>query len=388
LRKRAARKIDLFADDLSVIPESVVPTSSQIDAPESSQVQQPISQRSEAKDSQDSQSLGAETGVGCQERGTWTRADRQTMALGKSRLKRRAATAGTQTQSQFNFGFDDAFDIDRKAEAAAAEIQEVYEQTKAAAGPPPAKRQRTTTRATSEAMSNTEGMQVDEPDEAVEEVEDPMQSMLRKAREAQTQQASTRRTQSSMPPPPPRQTRARAPSEEAKEAVEPVWTSKKSKTQKEAAKTGESEVGHPDQDPQFLTAISKAKKTKSAMDELDKEFNDLRIPKLREKDVVPASSMRYDHPDWNLVDDFDDEMRGNFIQVVKKDLFRKDLGRKEPVRVDDGRPNFKKFKKASVWGYLQLRFIVADWAEERRAKRTSEDDLGCSELGRRRDGRT
>ena len=50
------------------------------------------------------------------------------------------------------------------------------------------------------------------------------------------------------------------------------------------------------------------------------------------------------------MDEFNDDLRGNFIQIVRKDLFRKDkpldryigVGRE---RLDDGRPNFKKFKK-------------------------------------------
>jgi len=48
------------------------------------------------------------------------------------------------------------------------------------------------------------------------------------------------------------------------------------------------------------------------------------------------------------VDQFDDDLRGNFIQIVKTDLYRKDVGRKDAVRVEDGRPNFKKFKKKNI----------------------------------------
>jgi hypothetical protein len=40
-------------------------------------------------------------------------------------------------------------------------------------------------------------------------------------------------------------------------------------------------------------------------------------------------------------------MRGNFIQIVKMDLMRKDGGRRQATTTDDGRPNFKKFKKVS-----------------------------------------
>ena len=211
-------------------------------------------------------------------------------------------------------------------------------------------------------------MDVDEPEEILEEVEDPMQTMLRRAREAKTQHASAsaaRKTQSSMPLPSANTTRNRSPSEEM-EAVETIRPTKKTKKEMEVAKGKKATDAQPDQDPRFLTAITKARKTRNAMDQLDKEFNDLRIPKLKEKDVVPARAMAYDHPDWNLVDDFDDELRGNFIQIVKKDLYRRDLGRKDAVRVEDGRPNFKKFKKVCHVTWCLRRSQRADGTEKYR----------------------
>jgi len=180
-------------------------------------------------------------------------------------------------------------------------------------------------------------MDIDDTEEA-EEVEDPMEDLKRKARAAITQASAPRKPTQSMVPPPSChvKNRVRSPSEEVEEI--------ESKTKK-SKKAGETTAVTKDQN--FLQAISKATKSKKAIDELDKEFNNLRIPKIKGKDVIPATSTTYDHPDWNLVDEFDDELRGNFIQIVKKDLFRKDLGEKRVERVDDGRPNFKKFKKVS-----------------------------------------
>ena len=59
LRRRAAKKIDLFEDDLSVIPESA-PMPMEIEPSQSTQRVVSSTQRSEVKDSQDSQSQGME----------------------------------------------------------------------------------------------------------------------------------------------------------------------------------------------------------------------------------------------------------------------------------------------------------------------------------------
>lgn len=121
----------------------------------------------------------------------------------------------------------------------------------------------------------------------------------------------------------------------------------------------------PTQDTAFLQAISKARSKKS-MDEMDKEFNNLRIPKpaVGKKGAAATKAgaeaqgdnggngngnNRWEGPDYSVLNDFHDEMRGNFIQVVKMDLFRKDGGKK--VRVEEeqggGKPNYKKFKKVT-----------------------------------------
>jgi hypothetical protein len=124
----------------------------------------------------------------------------------------------------------------------------------------------------------------------------------------------------------------------------------------------------PTQDEAFLQAISKSRSKKKEMDELDQEFNNLRIPKpkaVRGRGAGAAAAEAggtagtagsgrkdWEAPDYSVLNGFNDEMRGNFIQVVKVDLFRKDGGRKVGVGAGDevgvdGRPNFKKFKKAS-----------------------------------------
>jgi hypothetical protein len=125
----------------------------------------------------------------------------------------------------------------------------------------------------------------------------------------------------------------------------------------------------PTQDTAFLQAISKSR-SKKAMDEMDKEFNNLRIPKPATKTAAkgknsvfgPGASAngqdgaadangdrgKWDGPDYSVLKDFNDEMRGNFIQVVKMDLYRKDGGRKESQEDVSGRPNFKKFRKVSL----------------------------------------
>jgi hypothetical protein len=126
---------------------------------------------------------------------------------------------------------------------------------------------------------------------------------------------------------------------------------------KVSSQTVRSTQGEVTRDEAFLQAITKASKSKKAIDELDKEFNQLRIPKpggAGGTKVVKANEWEAGHPDYTVLNDFDDEMRGNFIQIVRKDLFRKDGGRKEAVAGDEQdqsrKPNFKKFKKVSYQG--------------------------------------
>ena len=157
--------------------------------------------------------------------------------------------------------------------------------------------------------------------------------------------------------------RTRSPSEES-EMIEPPRKGKtraqspikelaKRQTQQLSSSKNLTGQSHPptSQDAAFLQAIAKNTKSRKAIDELDKEFNQLRIPKPGGNpghNVVKASAWDANHPDWNLVNEFDDDMRGNFIEIIRVDLMRKDGGRKEATTTDDGRPNFKKFKKVSA----------------------------------------
>ena len=119
-----------------------------------------------------------------------------------------------------------------------------------------------------------------------------------------------------------------------------------------------------DRDLDFLQAQQKQRKVKTLEDALDREFtkdfNRLKLTKAKEAEKKPWER---DHPDYNLVDDFDDDLRGNFIEIVRKDLYRKDLGKAAPVRVDDGRPNFKKFKKVRAASRLSRRGRSGSWAD-------------------------
>ena len=295
----------------------------------------------------------------------------------------------------------------------AAEIRELYEQTKAEqASVPgrPTKRQRvvfadTTSRGSDSRGSSVQkgdaGMDV-EGDEMVEEVEDPIQRQLRKAREARTQASAppSNSKGDSMPMPAARQPtrRAKSPTEEP-EQVEEVQNRKETKnvaTKKTTASQAENGDQEPTKDDAFLQAISKASKTKKATDELDRDFNQLQIHKPGQpgKMTTAKSPTWQDHPDWNLVEGFDDDVRGNFIQIIKKDLFRKDLGKsKEQAVVDDGRPSFKKFKKVSrMMGTLRWILGVSEGVdvvtENYHEERTNEDGTCGTNDQRCRDGRT
>lgn len=105
-------------------------------------------------------------------------------------------------------------------------------------------------------------------------------------------------------------------------------------------------AGKPDTDAAFLKAIASTKRGKKTEDAFDREFNNLRISK---PELV-------DNPDpeqeWAVLAEFGDDsgLRGNFMTVVVMDLYRKDddPARQRAVHPTtwDGKPNFKKFKKA------------------------------------------
>lgn len=291
----------------------------------------------------------------------------QSVATGKSRLKRRA---GTQ-QPAFDYTVPETSSYVTTQDMR-PEITEVYEQAmshRERRSPPP-KRARLTsveessngpTRETTPASTQpADGMDVDG-----EEQLDFVEKTLRQA--AKAKKEGRQPSGQLMPPPsnvPARMkfgqssTRTRSPSEEpvplepprkGGRAQSPVKHATQSAS---ASKDKEAGTSHPPatQDTAFLKAIAKNAKSRRAIDELDKEFNQLRIPKPGAQpgsNVVKASTWDASHPDWNIVNDFDDDLRGNFIEIIRVDLMRKDGGRKQAETADDGRPNFKKFKKVS-----------------------------------------
>ena len=252
---------------------------------------------------------------------------------GNSRLKRRAQP--DSHNSQFDLGLDTSYEDERKTQETAADIRKLYEQTKAGSNGSVTKRTR------SNAHSQTaEPLDLDE--------EDPVQATLRKAARAK-KEGKTQETQTLMPPPA-QIPRRESPTEEPEEVEETIRLRKVQATPRSPSLVNKSDEGGPQltKDDEFLRAITKASKSKKAVDELDKEFNQLRIPKPDApggSTVVKANVWDADHPDYTIVNDFDDELRGNFIQIIRKDLMRKDLGTAKTAKVDDGRPNFKKFTK-------------------------------------------
>ena len=291
----------------------------------------------------------------------------QSQAASSSRLKRRA---GTETQrSQFNFDVDLEYEAKIKEEEKAAEIRELYEQTKQeqrdAAGP--SKRQRPyspPSREDSESVAEELGADLPQRRQGADVEMDGLDTMDENPFKRTLRQIERARAQQAMPPARRDAHRSRNASEEG-EPVEdvsrhvkfaPASTAKKMvkaepTNPRKAATTADTDStqNDPTKDEAFLQAITKASRSKKDIDELDKEFNDLRIPKPSKKPAKSAPpSLLPDRPDWNLVDQFEDDLRGNFIQIIRKDLFRKDLSALEtrpPPVIDDGRPNFKKFKK-------------------------------------------
>ena len=265
----------------------------------------------------------------------------------KSRLRRRG---GPDSQSNFNLGMDTSFEEDRKSMETSADIRKLYEQTRVETVRPIIKRSRVAPREPS-----VETMDLDE--------EDPVQATLRKAarlkKEGKTQSSLERM------PPPAQIPRSKSPTSEPEEVEEtarprmpqppprspsPVKAPIHSKGFTQSEGGTEAESRHVTKDEAFLQAITKASNSKKAVDELDKEFNQLRIPKSGApggSTTVKANVWDANHPDYTIVNDFGNDLRGNFIQIIKKDLIRKDLGKARVERADDGRPNYKKFKKVS-----------------------------------------
>ncbi|ORX41292.1 hypothetical protein BD324DRAFT_613998 [Kockovaella imperatae] len=384
LRKRAAgaaaRKVDLFAD-LSMdsgVPDVPMPSQPPASQPRINLESQPVL-------TQPTQASGA-----------------------KGRLKRRA---GVETQaSQFDFDVDQSYYAEQEKAEKEREIRKLYEETKAESAiglPGPSKKRRIGSRApsaesdvvsieapatqratgrTTELIDRIMENDGGDDDDDVTMMEDPLQKTLRLAREAkaQAQQNVSASTNENHTAGPSRTRRTHVPSEEPEEVedrtirassigvpkTEPSPQKLKTGTKAFKSTTTTSKKSHddfqaqnaPTKDEKFLTAIATASRSKAPVDELDREFNNLRIPKpsKAKPSLAPqALNSTTDHPDWNLVDQFDDDLRGNFIQIVKVDLFRKDGGKIKETRVDDGRPNFKKFKKKNVIRREPMQLVLA-----------------------------
>jgi hypothetical protein len=233
------------------------------------------------------------------------------------------------------------------------EIKEVYDQAMSSRAdqPPLPKRARLASVDESREQTPIESqtqMEVDEGDEGLDFVEKTLKDAAKAKKEGR--QAS----RILMPPPTqlPSNTKTRRTGRSPSEETEPLEPPRRPKATSPLKRpTQKTQTIPPStQDTAFLTAIAKNAKSKKAVDELDKEFNQLRIPKPGANpgsNVIKASAWDANHPDWNLVNEFDDDMRGNFIQIVRMDLMRKDGGRRVASGVDDGKPNFKKFKKVA-----------------------------------------
>lgn len=287
-----------------------------------------------------------------------------------SRLKRRAGVA--PTPSSFLDGLDTSvhYEEELKKQETANEIRELYEQSKresaSLASMPPAKRPR---------RKGPEDIVEEEAESAprsrdsrenlmdIDEENDFVTRALRSARVKKEVVSPAKRTKSpeKAAQPPAKKVftaaearRARVASSEEDEPVEePKSRTKPSKSaaSKSASPTKRGpKATQMTTDPNFLQAITRAKSKRKEMEELDREFNELRIPKANNKKgtdpAVRANHVTDNGPNYEILNDFDDDMRGNFIEVVRKNLFRKDSP-KVPQMVEDGRPNFKKFKKVS-----------------------------------------
>jgi hypothetical protein len=279
----------------------------------------------------------------------------QTQTMGRSRLKRRAGTQAPIVDYTIP-----EHSMMPSTQDMRPEIKEVYDQAMSSRADQPSVPKRARLTSVDESREQTpvdtqqtqDGMDLDENgDEGLDFVEKTLKDAAKAKKEGR--QAS----RILMPPPTQLLSKAktrrtgRSPSEET-EPLEPPRKSKVASPVKRTQKTQDSVKTIPPstQDTAFLTAIAKNAKSKKAVDELDKEFNQLRIPKPGANpgsNVIKASAWDANHPDWNLVNEFDDDMRGNFIQIVRMDLMRKDGGRKVASGVDDGKPNFKKFKKVA-----------------------------------------
>ncbi|WWC67234.1 uncharacterized protein I206_101141 [Kwoniella pini CBS 10737] len=337
LRRRANRPVDF-----TQIPDSP-PQSHENTEDENSQLSQPLfSQHSMVPDSMPA--LSQMTGIPTTQR-TQTQSmvpdsfpPSQSIAPGKSsKLKRRAGGAQPSLIEEIadtSINLEQSFKDEEKADG----IRQLYEQTKTGSfAPSLAKRPRHAQRGSAESDS------VVMPGSVPMDIDDTVERSSRSSKRAASPSGAM--------PPPAQRRRAESPTEETEEIEAGPQAGQGSpvKLKSQQAKS-QMPTTNKDKDEAFLQAIKKSAKARSTVDELDKEFNQLRIPKPNGTSaVVKANQWNASVPDYAIVNGFDEELKGNFIQIVRKDLFRKDQGvNKEVQRVDDGKPNFKKFKKKNI----------------------------------------
>ncbi|KAG6372656.1 hypothetical protein JVT61DRAFT_7408 [Boletus reticuloceps] len=168
-------------------------------------------------------------------------------------------------------------------------------------------------------------------DAVAEEEEESVQSQPRPTAPAPTLPRSRRKT------PLPQETQ-----ESRVDAIQGTGTNSKPPSKQIKSKTAQSH--QIDTDPAFLTALASRKgRKKTAEDNFDREFNNLRISK--------PDIRREEEQEWEILGDFDTEarsLRGNFMVVMDLDVFRRNSGHITETRAYEGRPNYKKFKKTPI----------------------------------------
>lgn len=249
-----------------------------------------------------------------------------------SRLKRRAGA----TQPSL-FDGDVSIDYEQQLEREEKDTQnrQLYEELRRGASPsmasmPPPKRPRLAAVAEAESLPSSsrespaaESMDIDE--------DDFVTKTIRNARNAKLKRSAS---------PAKRATPAavtKDEEEEEEEVEEPIEREKRVKRggNEKKEKVSSAKPHEVTRDEGFLQIINANRK--KAMDDLDREFNELRIPKPQ----------RQARPDYSILNNVAaEELVGNFIVTVKRNLMRADPPKVAEV-ADDGKPNFKKFKKVS-----------------------------------------
>lgn len=134
---------------------------------------------------------------------------------------------------------------------------------------------------------------------------------------------------------------------DSRTAVETEKAEKAEKTRKPASKTGAA-PGKPDKDEAFLKAVASTKRGKKHEDKFDREFNKLKISK-------PDLGREEVEKQWDVLEEFGDDgdLRGNFMVVVEMDVpERQTRGTRRygEGRMEwEGRPDFKKFRRVSIY---------------------------------------